>query len=144
MVLAPATHIPLRRLPFDPDWRRTVYDYLEGANPLQERISQRALGEFVGGSQGTVSNILDEKFESSEYVERISAALRIPLPWNARLKLASEVLINAHDDEARAVRIKAVAAMEKAVKQLQDKQSADARATDGKLSPSNDSSSSRK
>lgn len=108
-VLAHSEHIPVRRLPHDPMWRAQLKQWL-----ADKGVTYAELGKWVGGSQGTVSNILNQEVERSEYVERISVAVGIQLPTIARLEIAGRQLAES-DEEAQSALIKLMVRAEQAL-----------------------------
>lgn len=108
-MLAPAGHVAIRRLPHDSMWRSALKQWL-----AEKGVSYSELGKWVGGSQGTVSNILNQDVERSEYVERISVAVGIPLPTIARLEIAGRQLAES-DEEAQSALIKLMVKAEQAL-----------------------------
>lgn len=95
-VLIDVSDIPERDLPTDQPWRDEIEKRLEELDISQEDIGRWITGSKKGG-QSQISYILRTPLQRSKYVERLSAALAIPLPDVARLELAGMALSAAGD-----------------------------------------------
>lgn len=84
-----------RELTMDANWRIAVRKRLAELGLLQ-----RDLAAWIGTSQSQISGMLGDKpFQRSYFVERVSIALRIPLPDPARIEVAVAALLeDGHED----------------------------------------------
>ncbi len=95
-LLAPVAGVPVRSMPFTPAWRKLARERC-----AELGVHQRDLATWCGCVQGSISNVLGKRepsFWRTDYLERISTALRLPLPARARLEIAGAEI---GDDEAR-------------------------------------------
>jgi hypothetical protein len=103
-ILVDVTTVPLRELPTSKRWRQAVLECLK-----EKGLTQRELNYWVGAGDNNsmVSQILSPKnpalgMASSQYVERISVALDIPMPGAARMALQVEEMTALEDEEGMA------------------------------------------
>lgn len=86
--------VPRRELRTDAPWREAVRNRLKAL-----KMNQTMLGLWVGTGQSQISQLLDDEkvIESSQFVERISRALRIPLPSLARIQIVAEEMASRNE-----------------------------------------------
>ena len=89
-VLHPVKHIQEMDLPVDDHWRKLVRDRC-----AELGVDQAELATWVGSPASGISYLIGEHAvrSSSKYVERVSAAVGVPLPLVADFKLLTDRLL---------------------------------------------------
>ena len=105
-ILPPVMHLPVRSLPFHIKWWTAARERYVELKKLG--VGQTELAAWCGCAQTSVSNVLGEKqptFWRTDYLERFSCALGIPLPLRAELEIETASVSDDEDDLAKIIDI---------------------------------------